>query len=48
MKGHKHTEESKKKIGEASKERGSAAIALKARWKNRQVVCKVDGCTRNH
>ena len=44
----KHTDEAKRKIGDASRVRGSAAIALKARWENRQTVCGVDGCDKAH
>lgn len=44
----RHTDEAKRKIGEAARLRNSAATALIARWRNRQKVCSVDGCNKPH
>ena len=41
-----HTKDAKRRIGEAARARGSAAIALQARWKNRPTVCSVIGCDK--
>ena len=43
-----HTIAAKRRIGEASKERGSAAIALKARWANHATLCTIAGCNKPH
>lgn len=44
----KHTEESKRRIGEASRFRRSASIAIAARWKNKITICSVAGCGQVH
>lgn len=44
----KHSEESKRKIGEASRERNSAAIALRAKNLKRRTMCSIEGCENPH
>lgn len=43
-----HTDDAKRRIGAASSKRGSAAIALAARWKNKIETCAVVGCGKPH
>lgn len=44
----KHTIESKRRIGAASKDRRSAALALAARWASPRSCCSVAGCHAEH